>query len=104
MAKIIANEEYAKSVGGGSCSAYESNRAVTKVKAVSFGCTIRATVTYTDSQLVAKQDLQKMVSTPCSCNSHSYTSCSSKGYCSCDTHNCGYCYDASTVTVPCSSN
>ena len=41
MAKIIANEEYAKSVGGGSCSAYESNRAVTKVKAVSFGCTIR---------------------------------------------------------------
>ena len=41
MAKIIANEEYAKYVGGGSCSSYSAKRAVTKARAVSLGCTIR---------------------------------------------------------------
>lgn len=41
MAKLIAREDHALSVGGGSCSSYSAARAVTKAQAVTFGCTIR---------------------------------------------------------------
>jgi hypothetical protein len=56
MADLIANEGFALTVGGGSCSSYSATRAVTKSKAVAFGCTIRVN-TYVDNQLVKKKDL-----------------------------------------------
>lgn len=40
MAKLIAREDYALSIGGGSCSSYTANRGVTKSKAESFGATV----------------------------------------------------------------
>ena len=36
MANVIAREDKALTVGGGSCSSYTANRMVTKAKAVSF--------------------------------------------------------------------
>lgn len=44
---LIAREDEAKSIGGGSCtSAYEANKGVTAARAVSFGCTLR--IAYSD--------------------------------------------------------
>lgn len=40
MAKLISREDYALSVGGGSCSSYVAERGVTKTKAISFGATV----------------------------------------------------------------
>lgn len=43
MAEIIAREDQAKDIGGGSCSAYIENRAVTKTRAESMGAGVRGT-------------------------------------------------------------
>jgi hypothetical protein len=43
MARIIAREDYALSIGGGSCTSYTANRAVTKTRALSMGAKIRGT-------------------------------------------------------------
>lgn len=47
MAKLIAREDFALSVGGGSCSSYVANRAVTKRQAIAFGCSLR--ISYSDN-------------------------------------------------------
>lgn len=54
MAYKIATEKEAAAIGGG--SSYTANLAVTKVRAIALGCTIRLT-TYTNNQLVALKDL-----------------------------------------------
>lgn len=41
MAEIIAREDEALSIGGGSCSAYVTNRGVTKARAESMGAGAR---------------------------------------------------------------
>lgn len=98
MAKLIAREDFALSVGGGSCSAYQANRGVTKAKAESFGCRIR--ITYSDNQLVAKQDLQHFTNTyygcgNCDCHTgHSVCStvgCYGQTADPCSKNGCGYC-------------
>ena len=112
MAKLIAREDFALSVGGGSCNAYQANRGVTKAKAESFGCRIR--ITYSDNQLVAKQDLQHFTDTyygcgNCSCyTGHSVCStvgCYGQTANPCSTNGCGNCSSAygysSCSTVGC---
>ena len=46
MARIIAREDEALSVGTRSCSFYEANRGVTKARAISYGVTFKGN--YTD--------------------------------------------------------
>lgn len=46
MANRIANEKEAATIGGG--TSYTANLAVTKVRAIALGCTIRLT-SYTDN-------------------------------------------------------
>ena len=86
----IASESEAASIGGGSSS--NGKLMVTRARAISLGCTIRPSTTYTDKQLVALKDLQKIITTSCSCNA---------GKCSCHGYNegcSGQCYSDSTCT------
>ena len=56
MANLIATEAYAKSIGGTNAS-YTSNLGCTKSRAIALGCDVART--YTDNQLVRKEDLSK---------------------------------------------
>ena len=56
MAYIIATEAYAQSIGGAPIS-YTSNLGCTKSRAIALGCDVART--YTDNQLVRKEDLSK---------------------------------------------
>ena len=56
MAYIIATETYAQSIGGVPIS-YISNLGCTKSRAIALGCDVAGT--YTDNQLVRKEDLSK---------------------------------------------
>lgn len=56
MANLIATEAYAQSVGGTPIS-YTSNLGCTKSRAITLGCDVAGT--YTDNQLVRKEDLSK---------------------------------------------
>lgn len=88
----IANEQEAATIGGG--ASYTSNLAVTKIRAISLGCTIRLE-SYTDNQLVALKDLQKIESQSCTCNS---------GVCNCNGYNAGCSGECSSVNSSCSCN
>ena len=104
----IASESEAASIGGGSSS--NGKLMVTRARAISLGCTIRPSTTYTDKQLVALKDLQKIITTSCSCNSgkcscHGYNEgCSGQCYsntaCSCNT---GVCDCHGYVSCSCNS-
>ena len=56
MADLIATEAYAQSIGGVPIS-YTSNLGCTKSRAIALGCDVAGT--YTDNQLVRKEDLSK---------------------------------------------
>lgn len=123
MARIIAREDQALSIGGGSCSSYVANRGVTKARAVSYGATVVGT--YSDNQLVAKDDIKKYINTyckcdyyctcdyqcvgqACNCDAHCTcnTKCSCNGVCTCHTGNCscnGQCTSQVTNTCGCNA-
>ena len=56
MADLIATEAYAQSIGNAPIS-YTSNLCCTKSRAIALGCDVAGT--YTDNQLVRKEDLSK---------------------------------------------
>lgn len=96
----IANEQEAATIGGG--TSYTSNLAVTKIRAINLGCTIRNDDEYSNDRLIPLYQLQKISYIECNCNS---TQCDCNGYisgttgcynniaCSC---NWGHCYDCNS--------
>lgn len=96
MARIIAREDQALQIGGGSCSSYVANRAVTKARAVSYGATVVGT--YSDNQLVALEDIKKYNYKYCTCDYQ----CNGQT-CNCDTH-CTCNYNCSCDGSHCSCN
>ena len=64
MAEIIATEQQALAIGGGSCSSYVTYRAVTKSQATYFGASTKNN-TYANNQLVRYVDLYKACGDSC---------------------------------------
>ena len=98
MAEIIATEQQALAIGGGSCSSYVTYRAVTKQQATYFGASTRNN-TYANSQLVRYVDLYKACGDSC----YSCYSCDKCGDSCYSCYTCDKCGDSCYTCGDCPS-